>query len=215
MVYVVSALLGVSGWLLALLLRATFTWGVTARYRRKYGTPERLAQVRAPLDAILSGAIDEPVRFFVFWWLVAVSAAGSFTLLTTSADISTAILALLFGSGWALAEIAHLVVVVTTAARTTDEQMRQQFRAAGLTDPKSVTLRIGAALLRNIGLTLILAALPILVLVTLTLRAALSLLAVRRLVNTLEEYAQNTLLTSGFLAAVIFAAAGGVLTFLS
>lgn len=215
MVYAIAALLGVSGWLVALLTRAAFTWAVTARYQRKYGTPERLAQVRAPIDAILSGVVDEPIRFGALWWLVAVSASGTFALTSTSAPDNVVTLGVLFALGWALAEIAHLFAVVAAAGRSSDEHLRRHFKQSGLTDPQSVALRIGAVLLRNIGLTLILVALPILVLVTLTTRAAAALLAVRRLVNTVEGRPQNTLLTSGLWAAVIFAAVGAVLTIVS
>lgn len=215
MVFVIATLLGIGAWLIALLLRAVFTWAVTARYQRKYGTPERLAQVRAPLDAILSGVVDEPVRFAALWWVIAVSASGVFTLTATTAPDGAVLVGLLFATGWAGAEIVHLAVVVATAARSSDEHMRQQFKASGLTDPKTVALRVGAALLRNFGLTLILVVMPILVLVTLTARAAVALLAVRRMVNAVEEQPQDTLLTSGFLAGAIFAVAGGVLVLVS
>lgn len=211
MVYVIAALLGVGGWLIALLTRALFTWAVTARSQRKYGTPERLAQVRAPIDAILGGVVDEPIRFATLWWVIAVTASGAFGLTSTSADAGPVKLGVVLALGWAAAEIVHLLAVVGAAARTKDEAMRDHFKASGLTDVKSISLRIAAALLRNIGLTLILVALPILVLVTLTARAAAALLAVRKLVNTVSEKPQNTLLTSGLLAAIVFAVVGVVL----
>lgn len=215
MVYVIAALLGVGGWLLALLTRALFTWAVTARYQRKYGTPERLAQVRAPIDAILGGVVDEPIRFVGLWWLIAITAAGSFTLTETAAGDNPVILGVSFALGWALAEIVHLGTVVAAASRTSDEAMRKHFKASGLTDVRTIILRVLAIILRNIGLTLILIALPILVLVTLTGRAAAALIAVRKLVNTVSEKPQNTLLTSGLLAAIIFAAIGGLLAIVS
>src|SRR5690625_1175305 len=215
MVYVIAALLGVSGWLIALVTRALFTWAVTARYTRKYGTPERLAQVRAPVDAILGGVVDEPIRFGALWWMIAVTASGAFTLTQTSAPDNPIVLGLFFALGWALAEIVHLLAVVTAAARTNDETMRQHFKASGLTDAKSDALRILAALLRNAGVTLILIELPILVIVSPGARAAATLLAVRKLVNTVTEKPQNTLLTSGLLAAIVFAVAGGVLAAIS
>jgi len=215
MVYVIAALLGVGGWLLALLTRALFTWAVTARYQRKYGTPERLAQVRAPIDAILGGVVDEPIRFVGLWWLIAVTAAGTFSLTETAANDSPVILGVAFALGWALAEIVHLISVVAAASRASDEAMRANFKASGLTDARTIALRICAILLRNIGLTLILVALPILILITLTGRAAAALIAVRKLVNTISEKPQNTLLTSGLLAALVFAAIGAALTIIS
>lgn len=215
MVYIIATLLGVGAWLIALIARALITWAVTARYQRKQGNPEQLAQVRAPIDAILSGVVDEPIRFAGIWWIIAVTASGVFTLTATSAPEGAAILAIYFGAGWAAAEIVHLLAVVTAASRSADEQMRVNFKASGLTDPKTVVLRISAAILRNIGLSLILVSLPILVLVTLTIRAAAALLAVRHLVNTVTDEPQNTLLTSGFLAGLLFAVAGGVLALVS
>lgn len=215
MVYVIAALLGVSGWLVALITRAFFTWAVTIRHQKQNATPQRLAQVRAPLDAVLGGVVDEPIRFGALWWLITVTATGTFTLTATSAPDGVLVLAVVFALGWALAEVVHLVAVVTAASRTTDEKMRQQFKASGLTDSKTISLRVGAALLRNIGLTLTLVALPALVLVTLVARAAAGLLAVRSHVSSTSHKAQNTLLTSGFLAAVIFAAVGGILAAIS
>src|SRR5690625_7303624 len=159
MVYVIAALLGVSGWLVALLTRAAFTWAVTARYQRKYGTPQRVAQIRLTIGAILSGVVDEPIRFGALWWLVAVSASGTFALTSTFAPDNVVTLGVLFALGWALAEIVHLLAVVAAAARSSDKQMRQHFRESGLTDPQSVALRLAAVLLRNLGLTLILVAL--------------------------------------------------------
>src|SRR5690625_1983996 len=139
MVYVIAALLGVSGWLVALLTRAAFTWAVTARYQRKYGTPHRLAQVRASIDAMLGGFVDEPIRFGALWWLFAVSASGTFALTSTSAPDNVVTLGVLFALGWALAEIVHLLAVVAAAARSSDEQMRQHFKESGL-DRKSTRL---------------------------------------------------------------------------
>src|SRR5690625_1937638 len=138
MVYAIAALLGGSGWLVALLTRAASTWAVTARYQRKSGTPERLAQVRAPMDPILSGVVDEPIRFGALWWLVADSASGTFALTSTSAPDNVVTLGVLFALGWALAEIVHLLAVVAAASRSSDEQMRQHFKESGLTDPQSV-----------------------------------------------------------------------------
>lgn len=211
MVYLIAALLGVSGWLIALIIRAFFSWAVTARYQKQNASVQRLAQVRAPLDALLGGLVDEPVRFGALWWVISITAAGSFTLTATTTPDGVVPIGIAFALGWAAAEVVHLIAIVTAATRSTDERMREQFKAAGLTEPRTITLRISAALLRNIGLTLVVLALPLLVLVTLAARAAASLLAVRSHARSTSQKPQNTLLTSGFLAAAVFAVAGVVL----
>lgn len=211
MTYLFAAGLGIGGWLISLVIQAAIATTITSQYRRKVGTPERVAQLQAPVDALLSGIIHEPVRVAMIWWLISTGTVGTFSWFGPEIPESPFLLALAFAAGWALAELIHLIVIVRVTMKRASAEEQQDFRETGLVNPRIMTMRVLEIILRNIGLTLLLITLPILVVVTLTARAASSLLATRTMIfNTQDPETKraNSLISTELLAAIIFAILG-------
>src|SRR5699024_6383895 len=140
---------------------------ITSQYRRKVGTPERVAQLQAPVDALLSGIIHEPVRVAMIWWLISTGTVGTISWFGPEIPESPFLLALAFASGWSLAELIHLIVIVRVTMKRTSAEVQQDLRESGLVNPRLITMQVLEIILRNIGLTLLLITLPCLVVVTL------------------------------------------------